>query len=257
MTTEAFLFVDDEPISKAQVLNYLQASGQLENFIEEVLSQHAIAKELEENKDLWPEPDALDTVLQDFRQRENLEEDAVFLAWLDQNNLEAEALSSSLLQQQTMQQLIDSISQPKLQEYFLNRKEQLDQVYLSCIVVQDEAIARALHTQIEQAEAAFEDLAKAHSLADNRWVGGTLPPIARANLGSELLTEINATQPGGLIGPLQVDEQWCLFRLDKIVLAEWEEGTKSQLQIELFQQWLADRINAMTVKMEVAEWLYL
>ncbi|NJL49742.1 MAG: peptidylprolyl isomerase [Leptolyngbyaceae cyanobacterium SM2_5_2] len=257
MPSEAFLFVDDEPISKAQVLNYLQASGQLENFIEEVLSQHAIAKELEENPDFWPGPDALDTAIQDFRQEQNLEDDKVFLAWLDQNNLEAESLGSTLLQQKTMQQLIHSISQPKLQEYFLNRKEQLDQIYLSCIVVQNEATARSLHIQIHQEEASFEDLAKAHSLADNRLIGGTMLPMTRADLGSELLIEINAAQPGSLIGPWQVDEQWYLFRLDKILRAEWEEDTKKQLQIELFQQWLTDRINAMTVKMEVAEWLYL
>lgn len=257
MTNQPFLYIDDEPVYREQVFGYLKAIGQLEKFIEDILSQHAIAKEFENNPDLLTAPDSFDAVLEEYRQQENLTDDEVFEAWLQQNELDAETLTIKLLERRTMEQLIQAISQPKLQEHFLNRKEQLDQVCLSCLVVESETTANELKEQIIKEMASFEELAQAHSLADNRHQGGIMPPIARADLTHQLLAEITAAAPSQLIGPLEINNQWCLLRLDKILPAALDSDTKNQLQIELFQQWLADRINAMAVKMEVTEWLYL
>lgn len=47
MSNQPFFFVDDEPISQSQVLEYLESAGKLEVFVEEILQQHAIALEFQ------------------------------------------------------------------------------------------------------------------------------------------------------------------------------------------------------------------
>lgn len=257
MSKPPFMYIDDEAISQEQVLEYLQNAGQLETFIEEILSQHAIAQEIQSNPDLIPSDNTLEQVLSEFRQSRGLGDDAVFDAWLQQNALENETLAATLLDQWTLEQLMGRISQPRLQEYFIKRKPQLDQVELSCIVVQQEELAKELHEQITQEGASFERLAQQHSLTDNRYSGGKIPPVARESLSEDLRVELSAVYPGELVGPLLIDDRWCLFRLDAVLPAALEGEIEAQLQVELFQAWLRDRTDAMSVKLEVSQWLYL
>ncbi|MBW4458767.1 MAG: peptidylprolyl isomerase [Nodosilinea sp. WJT8-NPBG4] len=257
MSKPPFLFIDDEAISQEQVLEYLQNAGQLETFIKGILSQHAIAQEIQFTPELTPTEETVEQLLSEFRQSRGLSDDAVFDAWLQQNSLDDETLAATLLDQWTQEQLMGRICQPRLQEYFIKRKPQLDQVELSCIVVQEEGLAKELHEQITQEGASFEQLAQQHSLADNRYSGGKIPPVARESLSEELRIELGAIYPGEIVGPLLLNDRWCLFRLDAVLPAALEGETEAQLQVELFQEWLRDRTDAMTVKLEVSQWWYL
>ncbi|MBD0267454.1 MAG: peptidylprolyl isomerase [Cyanobacteria bacterium Co-bin8] len=257
MSKPPFMFIDDEAISPEQVCEYLQNAGQLETFIEEILGQHAIAKEIQSHPELAPPDEAAEQLLQEFRQSRNLDDDEVFDAWLQQNALDDATLADTLLEQLTLEQLLQHICQPQLQEYFIKRKQQLDQVELSCIVVQEEHLAKELHEQITQENVAFEQMAQQYSLADNRYSGGKIPPVARESLSEDLRTELDALYPGEVVGPLPIEGRWCLFRLEAVLPAALEGETEIQLQSELFQQWLRDRTDAMTVKLEVMQWWYL
>ncbi len=257
MPKPPFMFVDDEAISQEQVLEYLQNAGQLETFIGGILEQHAIAQEIQSNSDLTSTEETVDRLLSEFRQNRDLGDDAVFDAWLQQNSLDNENLTATLLDQWTLKQLMGRICQPRLQEYFIERKPQLDQVKLSCIVVQEEELAKELHEQITQEGASFEQLAQQHSLTDNRYSGGKIPPVARESLSEDLRIELSAVYPSEIVGPLLIDNRWCLFRLDAVMPAALEGEVEDQLQAELFQEWLRDRTDAMTVKLEVSQWWYL
>ena len=255
MSNQSFFFINDEPISQDQVLEYLESAGKLEEFLEEVLSQHAIALEFRARPELLPAVEVAEQLMADFRTSRDLDDPAVFESWLQSNGSTLDALEKTLQRQWSMQQLVQHISQPKLYEYFIRRKPQLDQIWLSSIIVQTEMLASELYEQIKEGTP-FEQLAQHHSLT-NQENGGKLPPLARESLPDDLRVEVEAARPRDLIGPLQLEGGWCLFRLEKIVPAALEGETQNQLQIELFQQWLTDQVAAMTVKMEVSQWLYL
>lgn len=257
MSKPPFMFIDDEAISQEQVLEYLQNSGQMEAFITGILNQHAIAQELQANPELSPTEETVDQLLSEFRQSRGLGDKAVFDAWLQQTALDEETLADTLLEQWTLEQLVQHICQPRLQEYFIQRKPQLDQVELSCLVVQAEELAKELHEQITQEGASFEQLAQQYSLIDNRYSGSKMPPVARESLSKDLQADLGAVYPGEIVGPLLIDDRWCLFRLDGVLPAALEGELEAQLQVELFQGWLRERTDAMTVKLEVSQWWYL
>lgn len=81
--------------------------------------------------------------------------------------------------------------------------------------------------------------------------------IARKSLANDLQEALAAAQVGDVVGPLAIEGRWCLFRLDKILPAALEGEVQTQLESELFQQWIDEQVSAMTVKMEVRQWLYL
>lgn len=256
MPDQPFFFVNNEPISQVQVCNYLKSAGQLDDFIETILSQHVIAQHLQTHPELLPTEEIREQLLKNFRQTQKLSDSTVFEVWLQQNNLELGSLSDRLQQQWSMQQLMKLVSQPRLHEYFIRRKLQLDQVYLACIIVQDETLANEFYDQVKEGYL-FEELAQRYSLDDTSKSGGKLPPIARKFLSNDLREALEAAQAGDVVGPLAIEGRWCLFQLDKIVPAALEGEVQAQLESELFQQWIDEHVSAMTVKMEVTQWLYL
>ncbi|MGB7087840.1 MAG: peptidylprolyl isomerase [Phormidesmis sp.] len=256
MPNRSFFFVNDESISQEQVLNYLQAAGQLDDFIETILGQHAIAQHFQTHPELLPSEETVEQRLKDFREIQSLSDPAVFDVWLQQNDITLEGLSDRLQREWSMQQLVQHISRPRLHEHFIRRKLQLDQIVLSCIAVQEEILASELHNQIKDG-VPFEELAQRYSLADTAKNDGQLSPVSRKSLSDDLRGGLEAAQVGELVGPIAMEGHWCLFRLEKVLPAALEGEVKAQLQNELFQAWLDEQIAAMTVKMEVTQWLYL
>jgi parvulin-like peptidyl-prolyl isomerase len=58
--------------------------------------------------------------------------------------------------------------------------------------------------------------------------------------------------PGELIGPLALEGRWLLFRVEQFLPASLEDAQlKLALQNELFEQWIAQKIQKMAVKLQV------
>ncbi len=252
-----FLFINEEPLLPDRVINYLQSAGQLQAFLMEILRQHAIATALEADPELTPSSEMIDQILHTFRQKNGLEDAIGFQTWMSQNGIDYETLWDRVARDQALQQLILQKSEPKLGEYFMNRKLELDHVLLSCIAVETESKAYEFRDQLEHNEAVFEELAEEYSLAGNHQSGGRMEPISRGKLPDDLRAEIDIQEPGALIGPVAIDNCWYLFRLEDVMEASLEGALEEQLRAELFGQWLADEVDAMTVKMQVTKWLSL
>ena len=59
--------------------------------------------------------------------------------------------------------------------------------------------------------------------------------------------------PGEVVGPLAIDGRWGLFRVEQFLPASLEQiQLKQALQNELFEQWLAEKIQKLTVKLQVS-----
>jgi parvulin-like peptidyl-prolyl isomerase len=252
-----FLVINEEPLSLDQALNYLKADGALQPFLTSILRQHAIAQALANQPDLRPTIEEIEQQLEQFRQNNKLLEAEQFQQWLEYSNLTYESLLEQLIKAQTLRNLIEHISEPKLHEYFINQKLSLDRVVLSCLVVEQETLAEELREQIKEG-AAFEELARDYSIAENYHLGGRMEPVSRSDLPDDIRASVDPpAQPGCLIGPINIEDRWYLFQLEEIIPAALEGEVKEQLKTEIYQQWLAEKIEAMSVKLQVTQWLHL
>src|SRR5919199_4846369 len=251
MVSQPFLTVDDQPIYLAQALQYLQTSGRLKAFIGDILRQYVIERELQTREALDVNPALIEQAVIDFRLQRQLTDPKVFSEWLQSNGQDYTTFHTSVAFGFKLERLKAQVTEPKLQEYFIERKLFLDRVVLSRILVADQELAEELASQIEEG-ASFEQRAREYSIGDDRIVNGMMGPVSRGTLPDVVRATVDSASPGDLVGPLELEGRWVLFRVGQVLPASLEDvQLKQALENELFEQWIAEKIQKMTVKLQV------
>ncbi|TAE61654.1 MAG: peptidylprolyl isomerase [Nostocales cyanobacterium] len=251
MESSSFLTINDKQIELAQVVKYLQVSGKLNQFISDVLRQHILETEIATRNDIDVSTALIEQSIIDFRLRNQLTDPEQFKNWLQNNGSDYATFYESVTFSFKLEKLKAVITEPKLPEYFIERKIYLDRVVLSRIMVDNRELIEELRTQIEEGSS-FEQLAKEYSVAEEKTFNGMMGPISRGSLPDILRAPIDAANPGELIGPIELEGLFSLFRLESIIPASLENNQlKQSLQTELFEKWIGEKIQNLTVKLQV------
>ncbi len=249
MELNSLLTVDGKKIIVPQAFAYLKACGKLQNFITEILRQHVIAQEFQTRDDVSIDPFLIEQALVNFRVERQLTDPKVFQEWLESNGPAYADLRNHTIYMLKLAKLKALITQPKLQEYFIERKVFLDCVVLSQIAVTEQELAEELLSQLLEGSATFEQLAREHSLSEDRIANGMMGPLSRGRLKHSLRAAVDAASPGEVVGPIEMG-LYCLFRVEQFLPARLEGKVQEQLQNEIFEQWLAEKVQKMNVKLE-------
>lgn len=248
----SFLTVNDQPISVGQAIKLLQASGKLGAFIGDILRQYVIEQELQTREDIDIPPGLIEQAVIDFRLQNQLTDPQRFQEWLKSNGTDYSTFHASVALGFKLEKLKSLITEPKLQEYFIERKLFLDRVVISRIIVDKQELAEELQAQIEEG-GSFEQLAKEYSLTDDRVVNGMMGPVSRGTMPDSLRAAIDVANSGDVLGPVELEERYGLFRVEQFLPASLEDTQlKQALQNELFEKWLAEKIQKLTVKVQVS-----
>ena len=251
MEPPAFLIVDEQPISLSQALSYLQSTGKLQPFIVEIVRQNIIEQELKTRDDLEISPGVVEQAVIDFRLEQQLTDPNKFQQWLSSNGLDYPGFHRQVAFNFKLEKLKAQVTEPKIQEYFIERKIFLDRVVLSRIIVADKELAEELKSQILEEGARFEQLAQEYSVTDDRIVNGMMGPVSRGQMPDPLRALVDLSSPGEVIGPLQIEEWYCLFRVEQFLPASLEGQLKQDLQNQLFDQWLSEKMQKLSIKLQV------
>ncbi|NJR52285.1 MAG: peptidylprolyl isomerase [Leptolyngbyaceae cyanobacterium CSU_1_3] len=249
--TLPFLTIADQTLSLGQVLRYLQLSGKLVPLIQDVVAQHVIYQEMQTRNDLDIDFAELEQSVIDFRLKQELLDAKVFRQWLDQQGIDYATFQSRMVLSFKLRKLKDQVAQPGLSEYFADHQTLLDQVELSCVAIAEKELAEQLTRRL-LAATDFDQIVKEYALANLSKVSVWRSSIRYSQLPEELREALPTAMVGDSIGPLQIDGQWCLFRIEKFHPAVLESSLKQELQEQLFQQWLIDRVNHLPVKLAIA-----
>jgi parvulin-like peptidyl-prolyl isomerase len=246
-----FLTANDQHIYLGQALKYLENSGKLQPVLWEVMHQYVIEQELQARKELDISSDMLEQVVSDFRLEHQITDSKNFQAWLVNEGLDYDKLRHKIAFSLKLKRLKAQVTEPNLQEYFIERKLFLDRVVLSRLVVEDQALAEELKSQIVEDGARLEQLVQEYSVAKDRIVNGMMGPVSRGEMPDALRAATDLANVGELIGPLEIEEQWCLFRIEQLLPTALDEQLKQELKDELFEHWLVEKIRNIKVKIQV------
>lgn len=251
MDVKAFLTVDEQSITLRECLKYLQTAGKLQGFLGDILRQYVLEQEIATREDLDINPAVIEQAVIDFRLQQQLTDPKVFQEWLKGNGSDYSTFHSQINSNFKIEKLKSVIADAKLQEYFIERKVFLDRVVLSRIIVENQELADELKIQIQEG-ASFEELAQEHSIADDRISNGMMGPVSRGTMPDTIRAAIDSAEPGDLVGPIEVEQRWALFRVEQVIPATLDnQQLRQTLQNELFERWLAEKIQKMTVKLQV------
>ena len=247
MESVPFLTIDQESISLNQALNYLRASGGFQRTLGDILRQYLLEKQLEVRKDIKIDSLRIDQAIMDFRLQNQLTEPEKFQTWLKSNGITYDDFQNKIAFSLKVEKLKAEITEPKLEDYFNERKPFLDRVVLSQIILDDQELANSLKQQILADKSKFDPLAREYSLTNDQITGS----VSRGQLPEALQTALDAANPGGLIGPLEIHGRYALFQVEQFLPATLQGELKQELQNQLFQKWLQEKLQGMNIKLEV------
>lgn len=252
MTSEPFMTIADQPITLGQAFRYLQANRKLDAFIGEIVRQFVIEQAINTQDDLKVNSAVIEQAVIDFRLQQQLTDPKRFQEWLSSNGLSYEAFHHQVASGFKLKKLKEDIAAARLQEYFIERKIYLDRVVISRIIVADKELAEELKSQIDEGTAKFEQLAREYSMTDDRVMNGMVGPVSRGTMPDMLRSAIDLASPGEVIGPLGMEDRWGLFRVEELLPASVDDPQIRQtLQDELFEQWLAEKMQTLPIKLQV------
>ena len=120
-----------------------------------------------------------------------------------------------------------------LEEYFKERKKQLDTVSYSIIRVRDEAVALELYLRIKEREATFEELAEEYSEGPERRYGGKVGPVPLSKPHPQLANLLQISEEGRLWPPKELEGWWLVIRVNKMVDTVLDTRTSKRLLLEM------------------------
>jgi len=248
-----FIVIEGQEISLAKACQYLQETGKLDGFIGEVLRQHIVEQAIATREDLAVPPEMVQQAVTEFRIQGQLTAPEQFQEWLASQNIDDEGFRQRVTLDLKFNQLRDVVTTPRLQEYFIERKLFLDRVVLSRIAVLEKDLAEELRQQIEEG-ARFEELAQEYSVADERIFNGMMGLISRGELPDNLRAALDTAEAGSIVGPVEVQDAWTLFRVEKVMPATLDDPKIVQaLQTEILEQWVLDQLQGKNIEVKLGD----
>ena len=129
-----------------------------------------------------------------------------------------------------------------LENYFLKRKRQLDQVIYSLIRTKDAGIAQEIYFRLQENEQTFTELALLYSQGQEVKTRGIVGPMPLSASHPHIATMLAVSQPGQLWLPQKINDWFVIIRMEEYIHARLDEAMRQQLLEELFNNWLSAQL---------------
>jgi parvulin-like peptidyl-prolyl isomerase len=133
----------------------------------------------------------------------------------------------------------------KLKSYFLQRKNQLDQVIYSLIRVEDRGIANEIFFRLQEGEQSFTDLAREYSQGPESRTGGLIGPVEFGTLHPSLAQLLHTSPVGEVQPPVPIDNWQIVVRVEELIPAQLNELIQQRLLQENFEIWLQEQLTQL------------
>ena len=211
--------------------------------LQQPLLRRAVEEEITELVNLSEEQ--LEILDQDFRQTHGLTDSAAIDNWLTQRGWDAADLRMHLTRPEALRRFSEQRFGPGLEETFLRRKNDLDNVVYSLLRVRDQGLARELWIQLSEGEISFPEAASRHSDGPEAAHKGVIGPVALGQLQPELAERLRSLRQGDLREPELLGQWWVLLRLEQLTPARLDQDMRSKLLQDQLNSWIEDRCNSV------------
>ena len=250
--TNKLITIDDESISLQQAIRYLHGAGELPRFMQKILYQHVLQGEItQRGNSLKVDDQMIEQAIAQFLTQQKLTDPTAFEKWLQSQGINYDMFRQRIENSIALQKLKAELTNAQVQEYFEANRELLAVVVLSRIVVEDRELAESLYAQIENFSKTFEEMAREHSVTQDKTFGGMMGALQVGQLPENTRDSVKGKQEGDLIGPLPVDERYAILRVEKYTEAKLEGQLLLQLQERFFEQWTQTKLKDKQIKLNL------
>lgn len=125
-----------------------------------------------------------------------------------------------------------------------------EQLTLRTVLSPSKEAAQAIFDRIQKGEDIVQIAQTESTDLDSRSKDGRLPPETRSLLPDALRQAVEGKAEGTLLGPVQVEESWWVFRIDKIGTEPYSEAQKTQLSQKMLDDAIAAKRTELGSKID-------
>ena len=144
-----------------------------------------------------------------------------------------------------MQKLMEERYRDELEPYFLLRRKDLEQVVYGLIRLKNQGAAEELYLRLIDDHVNFHELAKAHSLGEERFTHGLVGPMMMSQPHPTIRAVLESLKVGDVHAPFRVDQWVLLVRMEHRQPASLNDATRIQLLQELLQREVDESLDAL------------
>ncbi|NEO96265.1 MAG: peptidylprolyl isomerase, partial [Moorea sp. SIO3G5] len=178
-----------------------------------------------------------------YRVLNNLQSSDQTWEWLRYHGLSLEDYQEMIRYNLLSGKLAEHLFADKVEPYFY--ENQLDYVGAAMyqVPIEDDDLAMELYYAIQEGETSFFDVARQHiENKDLRRTAGYTGILRRDDLPPQLSASVFAATPPQLLKPILVGSAMYLVYVEEIIQPELDQGLRTQIMSELFEQWLQSRM---------------
>ncbi|MFM7427703.1 MAG: peptidylprolyl isomerase [Elainella sp.] len=240
------LQIGNRSITAEEVLPLMAGYQMLPQFLQEILIDQAISA-------IDCTPEEAQEAQQQFYAQNQIATAEDQQAWLNRYGMSQAQLEALATRELRVEKYKQQTWGPKLESYFLNRKDKLDKVIYSLIRTKDAGIAQELYFRILEGEESFAELARAYSEGPEAQTDGLIGPVELSVPHPTLAQILSLSQPGQINPPTRIgntakDGGWIvLVRLEKFIPAQMDESMRRRLLNECFNSWLQEQLAQLDI----------
>ncbi|MEG4104111.1 peptidylprolyl isomerase [Microcoleus sp. Pol17_C1] len=120
------------------------------------------------------------------------------------------------------------------------------------MVVNDEKFAQELKNRILQGSS-FEQLGREYAANSEKVINFRTRTISREEMPEQMRNAVDKARVGELIEPFLSHNNWLLWRIEQLLTVTLDGEIKRQLQNELFEEWLTEKMTKSKIQRELRE----
>ena len=156
-----------------------------------------------------------------------------------------------------LQKWMEETYRDQVEPYFLERRDDLEQVVYGMIRLRNQGAAEELYLRLLDDQADFGELARSHSLGEERFTRGLVGPMRISQPHATIRAALQTLAVGDLHPPFAVDNWILLVRMEHRQPARLNDSTQLQLCEELLRRDLDALLEAQLPQLHqalVAAW---
>jgi parvulin-like peptidyl-prolyl isomerase len=231
-------------IQSEEIVNYLKSEMALKEVYQKIFFQKVI-HDVAQEKGITVSTEEIEAEASRQRRQMGLEKAADTLAWLAQQLASPDDWEVGIRNRLLGQKLARALFTEEVQKFFVQNRFQFDQVLLYQIIVENEKLAQELYYQIEEGEISFYDAAHLYDMDERRrYKCGFEGKVDRWAISPDIAAIVFSSPPKQLLGPIKTDLGYHLCLVEELIPAELTEYRYEQILTNMFQEWLAARLDS-------------
>tara|TARA_B100001250_G_scaffold407350_1_gene427954 strand:+ start:931 stop:1680 length:750 start_codon:yes stop_codon:yes gene_type:complete len=173
-----------------------------------------------------------------FMERNNIRDKSELDQYIVESGCEYNFIEARILKPVKIRGLANKLFENQANKRFIERKDDLELVVYSIIRTKQKELALELYLKIDSNEVEFSTLAAEYSEGPERITRGLIGPVPFSQVNQILMNKLRLLSKGELLEPFNLEGWWILLRLDNLITPEFTESIRTQMNLELLDEYL-------------------